>query len=75
MQGKRIPRDGMPVLHGDLPVGHVTSGTKGPSVGKGIAMALVSRDLTEPGTELIVDVRGRLEPAVVIPGPSFLQTP
>ena len=72
MQGKRIARDGMSVLHGDAVVGTVTSGTKGPSVGTGIALALVNRDLTAPGTELIVDVRGRPDSAVVIPGPSFL---
>jgi len=72
MQGKRIPRDGMAILSGDEVVGEVTSGTRGPSVERGIAMAYVDRALSTPGSELIVDVRGRREAATVIAGPSFL---
>ena len=72
MQGKRIAREGMDLLHDGAIVGSVTSGTKGPSVGRGIAMGFVDRALTEPGTVLTVDVRGRHEPAEVVKGPSFL---
>jgi aminomethyltransferase len=73
MHGKRIPREGMDVLKDGAQVGHVTSGTKGPSVGRGVAMALVSRTLCDVGTELVIDVRGRHEVAEVVPGPSFLE--
>lgn len=72
MQGKRIPREDMEILNDGAVVGRVTSGTKGPSVDRGIAMGFVDRGLTEPGTVLTIDVRGRLEPAEVIAGPSFL---
>ncbi|NCG21711.1 MAG: glycine cleavage system aminomethyltransferase GcvT [Rhodobacterales bacterium] len=71
MTGKRIAREHMPVLFGEDVVGEVTSGTKGPSVGEGIALAYVDVAHTEPGTELVVDVRGRPATAVVHAG-SFL---
>ena len=71
MTGKRIAREHMPVLFGENVVGEVTSGTKGPSVGEGIALAYVDVAHTEPGTELVVDVRGRPATAVVHAG-SFL---
>jgi len=70
VEGKRIPREGMDVRtpSGEV-VGRTTSGTLGPSVGHGIAMAYVDHAHTEPGTELVIDVRGREAPAVVIKGP------
>jgi aminomethyltransferase len=40
-------------------VGIVTSGTHSPSLGCGIGLAYVRSDLTEPGTALEVDVRGK----------------
>ncbi len=69
MLGKRIPRPHMDVRHADDVVGEVTSGTKGPFVDRGVALAYVDRNVTEPGTELIVDVRGRNEPARIIAEP------
>ncbi len=72
MKGKRIPREGMDVLHDGAVIGVVTSGTKGPSVGCGVAMAFVDRGLTAAGTVLTIDVRGRHELAEVVKGPSFL---
>lgn len=72
MQGKRIPREEMPVLHDGAVVGRVTSGTRGPSVDGGIALAYVDDSFTEPGTTLTIDVRGRHETAIVVRGPSFL---
>jgi aminomethyltransferase len=40
------------------PVGRVTSGALSPTLGHPIAMAFVDADLSSPGTELDVDVRG-----------------
>ncbi len=74
VHGKRIPREGMHVLNEGQIVGRVTSGTKGPSAGCGIAMALVDRELTELGRTLIIDVRGRQAEASVIEG-AFHQQP
>ncbi|MBP1757402.1 MAG: glycine cleavage system aminomethyltransferase [Firmicutes bacterium] len=60
-EGKAIPRADYPVLAGDRVVGHVTSGTFSPTLGKGIAMALVDRAAADSPT-LAVEIRGRAEP-------------
>ena len=49
----------------------MTSGTFGPTVGKAIAMAYVDPALTAPGTPCAVDVRGKPEPARVVPLPFY----
>ena len=50
-------------------VGTVTSGTRSPTLGYGIALAYVRRDLVRPGTELTIDVRGRTAVGRVVRGP------
>jgi aminomethyltransferase len=72
-RGREIPRHGNPVLSGDEAVGEVTSGNFSPVLKKGIALAYVRGDLTQPGTMLGVEVRGRrLEVEVV--KPPFVKT-
>ncbi|MDQ6934036.1 MAG: glycine cleavage system aminomethyltransferase GcvT [Actinomycetota bacterium] len=71
--GRGIPRPRMSVrLARDLPIGHVTSGTYSPSLGKGIALAMVDAQVQE-GAEVSVDVRGRSE-TFVVTKPPFLPT-
>ncbi|MFN8109783.1 MAG: glycine cleavage system aminomethyltransferase GcvT [Thermoleophilia bacterium] len=70
-----IPRPGLPVLQGDRRVGTVTSGTLSPVLECGIGMAYVVRELTEVGTELIIDVRGRHRAARVVPRPMVDRSP
>jgi aminomethyltransferase len=71
IDGTRIARDGMPVLFEGQPVGHVTSGTRGPSVEKSIALAYLRNDLAKPGTKVIIDVRGKEAPAEVVANPFY----
>ncbi len=49
---RRAPRQGYEVFHEGRPVGVVTSGCYGPSVGYGIGMAYVPVELSTPGTKL-----------------------
>jgi aminomethyltransferase len=65
--GPGIPRQGNPVLGG----GEVTSGTMSPSLGIGIGMAYVPAASAEPGTEVEIDVRGKVRPAVVEKKPLY----
>jgi aminomethyltransferase len=69
--GAGIPRQGCTVLHGGERVGSVTSGTLSPCLEVGIGMAYVSAHLAEPGTDLIVDVRGKERPARVSTKPLY----
>jgi len=72
--GRGIPRPHMSVLlAADVPVGEVTSGTFSPSLKKGVALALVARDVEE-GAEVSVDVRGRREVFVVTKPPFVTPT-
>ena len=68
---ERVPvREGAPVLdrHGRK-LGHVTSGTIGPSVNKPIAMAYLAANHAIVGHELHAEVRGTRQPMRVAPMP------
>jgi len=64
-QAARIPRQGTPVLRtGGGEVGQVTSATFSGALGRVIAMAYVSADAAEAGTELVVAAEAPLAVAV-----------
>jgi glycine cleavage system T protein (aminomethyltransferase) len=71
LEGKRIARQGAPVLSGGWPVGTVTSGTFAPTLQASLAMAMVDPSLASRGTKLEVDVRGHREPATVVDLPFY----
>ena len=66
-----LPRHGHAVHHGGAAVGVVTSGTQTPFLKKAIGMAYVPTALTAPGTELTIDIRGRMARAIVVPMPFY----
>ena len=67
MEEKAIPRHGMPIEGG----GEVTSGTHSPVLGVGIGMGYVPVERAKPGTELIIDVRGRSRRAQAVKKPFY----
>lgn len=70
--GRRSPRTGYPVTDADdRQVGIVTSGMPSPTLGQPIAMAYVPPALSDVGTEVGVDVRGRREPMRVVALPFY----
>jgi aminomethyltransferase len=78
-QSRRVPRHGYDVLWDGAPAGAVTSGAPSPTLGVPIAMAYVRPEVAaaaasspppEPG-RLAVDVRGRPEPATLVPLPFY----
>jgi len=71
LEGRRIARQGSPVLRAGRTVGFVTSGTFAPSMGQSLAMALVDPSATASGDPLTVDVRGHHEPAVIVKLPFY----
>jgi aminomethyltransferase len=72
-RGRGIPRPQMSVrLAADLPVGYVTSGTFSPTLRKGIALAMINKQV-EDGAEVSVDVRGRAE-VFEVTKPPFVET-
>lgn len=65
---KRIPRSHCAVLYEDTVVGEVTSGTRSPTLGAGIALARVPKRLSRADTELQLDIRGKRAKATVVKG-------
>ena len=57
MTERAIPRQGCPILMNDESVGIINSGTMSPSL--------------ETGTELVVDIRGKMKVAIVVKPPFY----
>jgi aminomethyltransferase len=69
-EGRAPAREGTPIATPDgREVGTVTSGGFGPSVNGPVAMGYVARNVSQPGTELHLVVRGKALPARVVPMP------
>jgi aminomethyltransferase len=71
LEGKRIARQGAPILQNGQAVGVITSGTQSPTLGKNIAMGLLATPLAVPGTKVEIDIRGTKTPATVVPLPFY----
>jgi len=73
MTEKAIPRQGMPVsvVSNGEGGGEVTSGTMSPMLEVGIGLAYVPAASARPGTELVIDVRGRPRRAEVKKKPLY----
>jgi len=71
--GQRAPRCGYAVLDPDSgdPIGEVTSGALSPALGYPIAMAYVAAGWQEPGTKVVVDIRGSGVAATVVRLPFY----
>jgi aminomethyltransferase len=67
MEEKAVPRQGMAVEGG----GEVTSGTHSPMLDRGIGLAYLPAETAKPGTEISIDVRGRLRKGRVVKRPIY----
>ncbi|MEE2751476.1 MAG: glycine cleavage system aminomethyltransferase GcvT [Myxococcota bacterium] len=67
----RIGRPHQPILIDGEPVGELTSGTRSPWMGTNIALGYVRQGHGRPGTNLDIDVRGRIAHATVVKPPFF----
>ena len=75
LTGKRIARQDYPVHSANDPngpaIGKVTSGTFSPTLELSLAMAFLPPDHAAVGTDVIIDLRGKPEPARVVPLPFY----
>lgn len=67
MEEKAVPRQGMAIEGG----GEVTSGTYSPMLDRGIGMGYLPASSSAPGTEIVIDVRGRPRRARVVTKPIY----
>lgn len=66
-----IPRSGHLIYSDQKEVGKVTSGNYSPSLRKGIGMGYVALPFCEEGGELLIDIRGKVAPAVIVKKPFY----
>ncbi|HPS84325.1 MAG TPA: glycine cleavage T C-terminal barrel domain-containing protein, partial [Bacteroidales bacterium] len=72
MIDKGIPRHEYEICKADgTVVGHVTSGTMGPSVKIGVGMGYVPLEMAKTGTEIYIKVRDKLLKAAVVKMPFY----
>jgi len=69
IKSRAIARKGYLVFNNDTQIGFITSGTWSPSLDYAIAMAYVPIEMSKPGTNLFVDVRGKKHPVEVVKRP------
>jgi aminomethyltransferase len=68
---RAVPRQGYAVFDGEDAVATLTSGTFSPTLNAGIGMAYLPVQLSEPGTALAIEARGRRVPATVVKRPFY----
>ncbi len=68
-EGRAPMREGTPLFVGADPVGTITSGGFGPSVGAPVAMGYVAARYAATGTPLLAELRGKMLPALIAPMP------
>jgi len=71
VSGRGIARQGHLFRHDGAEVGAVTSGTFSPTLERALGMGYLPVGLAAPGTEIVIDVRGRELPARVVPLPFY----
>jgi len=71
MIGRQIARDACGVSIAGVAAGRVTSGSPAPYLKKNIGMAYVPPAARAAGTEIEIDVRGKLAPARIVPLPFY----
>lgn len=71
LEGRRAAREHCEIFVGDQKVGFVTSGTFAPTLEKSISMGYVLPSVATIGTSVIVDIRGKHQPATIVQLPFY----
>ncbi len=72
LEGRRAAREECPILDASgQTIGVVTSGTYAPTIEKSLSMGYVDRKFAEPGTAVVVDIRGKQHPAKIVELPFY----
>ena len=71
MLDRGIPRTGYGVEADGKDIGFVTSGGMAPTLRKSLGLALIDRDYSNLGTEILIEMRGRAQKAKVIDTPFY----
>ena len=69
--GKRVPREGYGIFHGDQQVAHVCSGAISPTLNTNIGTCYLPTEIASAGTSIEMDIRGKRQAAVVTEIPFY----
>lgn len=70
-EGRAVARHGFAAFRGGERVGAVTSGSYAPTLEANIGLVYLPAGMWEPGTRFEIEIRGRREPATVVPTPFY----
>lgn len=69
---KGVPRHGFTIRSSESEaIGEVTSGNLSPLLQKGIGLGYVRSEYAKPGTDIMIDIRGKLAPAKAVKPPFY----
>ena len=73
---KAVPRHGFKILDPATfrPIGEVTSGNLSPLLQKGIGLGYVPIRYAEPGSSILIEIRGKSVPALIVKPPFYRKT-
>jgi aminomethyltransferase len=71
LRERGVPRAGYPILRDGQPIGELTSGTFAPTLERPVGMGYVPPAHAEPGTEVAIEIRGKLVAAAIVPLPFY----
>ena len=71
LRDRGVPRAGYAILRDGTPIGELTSGTVGPTLGKAIGMGYVPPAEAKIGAEVAIEIRGKAVPAVIVALPFY----
>ncbi len=71
LKEKGFPRQHYPIVIDGDKAGEVTSGTFSPMLEKGIGAGYIPADKSKIGSEINIDIRGKLIPAVIVKPPFY----
>ncbi|MDN5943356.1 MAG: hypothetical protein L0H94_15860, partial [Nitrospira sp.] len=70
---KAVPRHGFKILDPTnfQPIGYITSGNLSPLLQKGIGLGYVPVRFAEPGSSILIEIRGKRVPAHIVKPPFY----
>jgi aminomethyltransferase len=74
LDGKMIPRHGMDIMKEGTKIGYVTSGSFCPKINKVAALGYIPIEMYKEGNTLYIEIRGKQQPAVIVPKPFYKGT-
>ena len=71
IHGRAIARKGYKIIQNNKQIGEITSGSWSPTLNKAIALGYIENEYGKLGTEISIDIRGKIEKATIVKRPFY----